>query len=117
MTLKELKERGIFKMRVNLEEAFDKESPYREVWTGLWLEFRELTSQEALQIKGNELEIRERSMELFGECLIDHNLVKEAGKASRDEVLDLLRQSSTVYFYALETWTKSLPLAKRSPQS
>lgn len=115
-----LKANGFFKIRIQLGEAFDADDPEEkelaEAWGEAYIELRELTAQELAEFQDNVTAFMDRLQDV----IVGHNFYQdEDGKklASREQVADEVRRSSTVYNYVMGEWVKHLPLAKRSADS
>jgi hypothetical protein len=115
-----LKTKGYFKVRINLDEAFDAEdaaqAEFAEQWAGAYLDLRELNASESARLQ------EQNNVEALGEILrgaiVGHNLYREENKlASNDEVSEIIQSSGTVYSHVIQKWTEALPLAKRSAKS
>jgi hypothetical protein len=119
--LNEIKAKGIFKIRITLAKAFVAKDDYegdpelQAAYDGLVITLREPRGEEVLSIDAGTGTNDATWLKLFPECLIDWNVLRaENEKASKEEVLDLLRTSSTLYTYVLNEWGASLPLARKS---
>ncbi len=87
-----------------------------DVFKGLWISFREPRQEELLSYDGSgKTEPRTISAELMEECAIDWNLPGDKGeKATKGELLEILKQSCTLYAHVLSEWGRHLPLALKS---
>jgi hypothetical protein len=124
----EKKSKGIFKVRIELAKAFapvldvdgstaDPGEPELEkVFHEDWIIMREPRSEEVFKAQtGDATKVGASYMELFPSCLLDWSFMRaENEKASREEVLEIIGQSSTLYTYVLERWGVALPLARKS---
>jgi hypothetical protein len=112
-----LKTKGYFKVRINLDEAFDAEdetqAEYAEEWAGAYIDLRELNANESALLQ--EKHDVETFSGILRNVIVGHNIYREENKmASSDEVIDLIHSSSTIYSHVMASWMASLPLAKRS---
>jgi hypothetical protein len=119
-----LKKGGLFKVRINLAEAFDAEDETqadavdmmsREDGESHYIELREINSAEMLEIQGKEQrEITEYLEKKIPECIVDHSFTQSNGNTTPNgDVLKILRLSSSLMIHVLTKWQESLPLAKR----
>lgn len=115
-----LKEKGFFKIRVEISEAFDMDDPDEqenaEAWAGAWIDIRELSASEAAEFHNSPEEFMER----LDQVIVDHNFYQDKEgkkKASKEQVADIIKASSTVYNHVMTKWAEHLPLAKRSARS
>lgn len=119
VTLNNLKDKGYFKIRIHLAEAYDskdnEEKEMAEAWGDAFIDIRELSAQEAAEFQTDQVKF----LEGLASVIVDHNIDKdESGKkASKEEVAEQIKRSSTVYTYVMGEWMKHLPLAKRSATS
>lgn len=126
MFIGELKTKGIFKIKIELAGAFKgipagKDQPevasepdLEAAWAGEWVLIREPTGDEVFQRAANGDGTANWS-ELLPICLVSWSLKRaENEPASKEEVLEALRASSTLWAYLLAEWGKALPLAKRN---
>lgn len=102
-----------------LQKENDELKEYSEIFRDEWILMREPRGEE---IVGNKTVSGDGQttdgatfVQLFPECLVDWSLKRdEKEKASKEEVLQLILGSSSLYAHVLEIWGKSLPLARRS---
>ena len=115
--INDLKTKGYYKVRINLEDAFDRDDPGQEEcadqWAGAYVDLRELNAGESAVLQ--EKHDVETFGTIFKKVLVGHNIYRDENKmASNEEVVEMLQWSGTVYTYVMSEWTSSLPLAKRS---
>lgn len=89
---------------------------YAAIYEGAWILLREPREEELLRFEtGEKNQTAMKYTDLFPDCIIDWNIMRDENeKASKDEVMALLKQSSTLYFYCINAWGLSLPLARKS---
>lgn len=117
VTINDLMEKGYFKIRIELGGAFDTEDPeeagYAEVWSDKFIEVRELNATEAAELNEDPHALMGR-LDAF---IVEHNFVQDdegKKKASKDQVGEAIKRSSTVYNHVVSEWLQHLPLVKRS---
>lgn len=119
-----LKKGGLFKVRIELAEAFDADDETQseavelltqDDGTSHYIVLREINSAEMLEVQGlSEREIAGYLEKKIPECTVDHSFTKEGGNRSPNgDVLNILRLSSSLMTHVLTKWQESLPLAKR----
>jgi hypothetical protein len=125
MTSEELlKSGGLFKVRIDLAEAFDAEDEGQaeavEMLTqgngdSHYIVLREVNSAEMLEVQEkSQREITEYLEKKIPECIVDHSFqTSSGGKTGNGDVLNILRLSSSLMIHVLTKWQESLPLAKR----
>jgi len=90
---------------------------YAETFAGLYLLMREPTGEEILgtEITDGKAASGKTYVALFPDCLIDWNIPGDGSeKASKEDVLSVVKESASLYAYVLGEWGASLPLARRS---
>jgi hypothetical protein len=115
--INDLKAKGFFKTRIKLAEVFDAEQDpaLRALYEGAWIDMREPNEAEMMAMQGPGKGDMAAIGKLLPDCMVDWSLQASAGeKASREEVVEVLKASGTLWSYTLEEWGKSLPLARRS---
>ena len=107
----DIKNIGVFTIKVNLEEAFMADDPVRKDYKGVWVELREPTAGEAMdfQKEGDP-------MDVIPKFIISSSITNGDEKATPEEVAEALKVSSTVYTHMVNEWGKSLPLARKNPE-
>jgi len=108
MKLSEAKEKGFFRVRINIGKFFEgcKED---EVFVTL----REPTYAESKAVGGEDAEADDAFMNLLPALLIDHNFTQDqGGAATAQEVVAVLKESTSALVYVVNKWKDSLPLAK-----
>lgn len=115
--INDLKERGYFKVRVELGNAFNAEDPEEaelaEMWGEAFIEVRELDAVEAANLNDDP----KAMMTNLAQFIVEHNFYQDdegKKKASKEQVADQIRRSSTVFNYVMDQWMHHLPLVKRS---
>jgi hypothetical protein len=127
MYLKEIQAKGIFKKRIELAKAFEQrlekdEKPdpvmaeLEQLYAGEWILMREPRGEEVIGFEaGGKPKTDPNFVTLFPDCLLDWSAKRdEKEKASREEVMAMLKESSSLWAYVLNEWGTSLPLARRS---
>lgn len=110
--LNDLKSKGVWKIRVDLADAFPKGFTERDVYDGLWVELREPSGDESFALTGDG---SRQALDLAIGCIIDHNIEQaENKKASTKDVADLIRSSSTLSAHVVRRLITESPLAKGS---
>ena len=119
-----LKKGGLFKVKVLLTGAFDKddasqtesiEMMTQENGDPHYLIFRELTSAETLELQTTEeSQVIGELEKLIPKALVDHTFINDLGnKTANGDVLNVLRISANLLVYVIEEWQKACPLNKR----
>jgi len=100
----------------DLREENEQLAAYAEAYGNEWIEMREPRGEEVISFQTDGKPKSEATfVSLFPDCLIDWSMKRaENEKASKEEVLALLRESSTLWAYVLSEWGQRLPLARRS---
>lgn len=109
--------KGFFQARVDVSHYYGFEEDSEKVL----LVFREPTEAEfndfglKSQTDNKEATMQKLS-ELWKDCLIDWNVLKddEKGKITKKEMIEILTSSSAATYYLIKEWQKQLPLARRS---
>lgn len=110
--LNDLKSKGVWKIRIDLAEAFPKGFSERDMYDGLWVELREPSGDESFALTG---ESQRQALDLAVGCIIDHNIEQaENKKAATKDVVDLIRSSSTLSAHVVRRLITESPLAKGS---
>lgn len=128
MTVEEMlekkKKNGLFTTKINLAEAFDKEDEgqkeavemmTQENGESHFIVMRELESAEMLDVqKTSQDEMADKLSKDLGNYICDHSFVLKTGnKLNTSEVVEIVKQSSSLLIHVLETWQGNLPLVKR----
>jgi len=123
-----LKSGGLFKTRITLMDAFiaDPKAPTPEEQSAAemmkqgsgdshFIELRELSSAELLEIQGLEGKaVTEHMEKILGGCITDHSFEKADGKKTPSEdVVKIIRLSGSLMTHVLTKWQEALPLARR----
>jgi len=88
-----------------------------DVYAGEWILLREPRGEELIGFgpDGKPKADANTLAGLFPECLVDWSLKRsETEKASKEELLAVLKQSGSLYAYVLTEWGERIPLARRS---
>ncbi|MFO8141621.1 MAG: hypothetical protein R6T87_06990 [Marinobacter sp.] len=112
----ELKGKGLFKVRIYLSEAFPEAmKEYRKMYEDAYIEMREPTAAEATLLQEGGAEGAAAAvLNKLSDCLLSHNFIEDDGRpAKKDQVVELIVESSTIATYVMQTWVNSLPLAQR----
>ncbi|UTC78110.1 transposase [Treponema sp. OMZ 799] len=110
MELKDVNENYIFKTRIDLKNLDGEGDDY--------IVLRELNMQE---MNGFDKRDGDESLNknlkylegIFKDCLVDHSFTKEGEPASKVEVYNELKKTSSLFMEILATWLGSLPLSTR----
>jgi hypothetical protein len=109
MTIKDLKENGLFRFKINLGEFFDV--PPEDVY----LVLGEPTMKEYDRIQKKAETSADDMVKMMKGCLLEHNIESREGvKATSEEVISLLNEFPAALTEALQAWQDELPLVKRS---
>lgn len=110
MYLNELKQCGLFSVRVDLSEFFDSE---------MWIELREPNEEEGSRFDFGDIRACQRTAaELLDTCIVGHPVEREEGKkASNKEVADLVRSRWTMTLKVVNEWLQALRLPTSSEES
>lgn len=109
--LNDLKSKGVWKIRVDLDDAFPEGFSERELYDGIWVELREPSGDESFALTGDQ----KQALELAINCIVDHNIEQSEGKkAATKDVAELIRSSSTLSAHVVRRLITESPLAKRS---
>jgi len=112
--LNDLKTKGVWKIRVDLEDAFP-EGEQKEAHNGLWVELREPTSAESSAISSNE---QSKMVKLMFDCIVAHNFEESEGKpAKMTAVKEYIQSSTTLTTHIVIEWANNLPLAKKNGET
>jgi hypothetical protein len=134
MTIDQARARGIFRIKIALATAFEKELPaeeparteaqqdndrlkeYAEAYRNEWIVLREPKGTEIVGITDSGKDKSQTKLaEIFDDCLIDWSFTASEGvKAERKAVIELIKESSSLYLYVLQEWGTKLPLARKS---
>ncbi len=97
----------------------DRLKDYAEIYAGEWILMREPRQEELLKFgTGEKDKAVAQYADLFPACMVDWSIKSdESNKASAEEVLALIKESSTLYSHCLLAWGTSLPLARRSARA
>jgi hypothetical protein len=125
MTSEELlKLGGLFKVRIDLTEAFDAEDAEQAETVEMltqdngdphYITLREVSSSEMLDVQEmSQSEVTRYLEKKIPDCIVDHSFqTSGGGKTSNGDVLKILRLSSSLMVHVLTKWQEALPLAKR----
>ncbi|MDD5501797.1 MAG: hypothetical protein PHH57_09050 [Candidatus Omnitrophica bacterium] len=119
-----LKRGGLFRVKINLTDAFDGSDPAeaeaaklltQENGDSHYIVLREISSAEMLEIQGKEQgEMTDCLEKKIPDCIVEHSFKKADGnKTPAGDVLKILRLSASLMVHVLTKWQESLPLAKR----
>lgn len=119
-----LKAGGLFKVKINLSEAFDREDPDQAEAVEMltqdngephYIVLREVSSAEMLEVQEkSQQEVTEYLEKKIPDCMSDHSFkTGSGGKTGNGDVLNIIRMSSSLMIHVLMKWQESLPLAKR----
>lgn len=112
--LNDLKSKGVWKIRVELADAFPEGFKERDAYDGLWIELREPSGDESFALTGDQ----KQALDLAIGCIVDHNIEQaENKKASTKDVADLIRSSSTLSAHVVRRLITESPLAKANDGS
>jgi len=116
MKVNAVKQRGIFRCRIDLAEAFETGTPEREEWGDGYVVLREATGSEFQELyAGDATQNAQKLSAKIHEFIVDHNFETDEDKpASAKDVASLINSSSSVLMYVLEKYQKSLPLVRRN---
>lgn len=110
--LNDLKSKGVWKIRIDLADAFPEGFEERKVYEGLWVELREPSGDESFALTGDG---QRQALDLAVNCIVDHNIEQSEGKkAATKDVAGLIRSSSTLSACIVRRLITESPLAKAS---
>lgn len=119
--LNELRDGGLFKVRVDLGSAFDKDDPaeakFAKLWGGHWVDLREWTAKEQSVMAVSQKQA-DGFLELLPSLIVKHSIVDSDGQPENTaDVADVIASSSTLFNKVMAEYLNALPLVKRSAQS
>lgn len=115
MDVKEIRNVGFFKKKVEIGEYFYNEDGTPRPKEDAYVVLREPTTVEFNKISSGDKEQNFKAiMELLPKCIIEHNLESNGQPISTEEVSKIILQSASCFVFVAEEWQKSLPLVKRN---
>ena len=109
----DIKDLGVFTIRVNLEDAFVEGDAIRETYKDVWIELREPSADETMKSQNNN----DYAMKLIPSLIVAHNIESGEKEASIQEVAAMIKKSSTLYTHVAQQWGESLPLGRKNPET
>lgn len=110
MELKDINENYIFKTRIDLKNLDGEGDDYIVLRELNMQEMHGLDKREGDEALNKNLKYLEG---IFKDCLIEHSFTKDGEPASKIEVYNELKKTSSLFMEILGTWLGSLPLSER----
>ena len=108
----DIKDLGVFTIKVNLADAFMEDDHVRKSYEGLWVELREPTADEIVKSQSDE----KFMMKIIPSLVIGHNIDSDGEPANNSDVGKKLQQSASLYTHVSKVWGEGLPLARKNPE-
>ena len=109
----DIKELGVFTIKVNLEDAFMEDDPVRSQYKGVWVELREPTADEVMKSQSDE----KFMMKIIPSLVIGHNIDDGDKPADNSAVGKVIQGSASLYTHVSKVWGEGLPLARKNPET
>lgn len=103
MKLSEAAKKYVFTTKITIDEE-----------TGDFIELREPTQAEIVNLSGDSTKTLEQMEKLFPKCIIDSSFIDDAGnKASGEEIYKTFSASGSMLTEILSIWLEAIPFQSR----